>query len=355
MPQILWGLMGSRAHPVRDINTWLTRVQMPSLWPMLVGCEHKQNLFTSVGTQLILKSVKPTQIISLRHSSLIVASWNATKSVILICVLKVKWLQSRQNSIVRHAHCEAELRNRIHPLGVMTLNDIHICHSINYCQSLGPCLFLRHTTPCVRSRIRQGGTHSRCLYRCRNSPPVGRGSRCSQWGCAQGAHKGACFGCCSDQGSSFPLWGPCESPPCRPSHLYPCAQACSPGKWCLPLALVSDPGCLCLSYPRRPPAARGAAARLAETLSACRKVPGTVWCNSHPWRSDASAWNRPQRGSAGGSGTELHPQPHQRWSRGCSQVKRPVLGRWKVISSGPQPCQYLMCHGGTLWCWGPTW
>lgn len=168
---------------------------------------------------------------------------------------------------------------------------------------------LKHTTLCGRSRIHPCGTRSRCLYHCRNSPLEDRGNRC--WGCAQGAHRGACFGCGSGLGSSFPLWGLCVCPPCRPSRLWPCVRVCSRGKWCLPRVSVSNLGCLCSSCPRRPPAARGAAARLSETPSACPRVPGTVWCSSRLGRSDAAACNRRRRGSAGGSGIKCPLQPLQ--------------------------------------------
>lgn len=163
----------------------------------------------------------------------------------------------------------------------------------------------------MRSQIRPCGTRSRCLSHCHNSPHLCRGSRCWLWDCAQEVHRGACFGCCSDWDSSFPLWGPHARPLCQPSHLYPCVQVCSLGKWCLPRVLVSDPGCLCSSCPRRPLAAHGAAAHRAEIPSACQKVPDTVWYSSRLWRCGAAAWSRPHRGSRGVLEIKLHPQPHQ--------------------------------------------
>lgn len=123
-------------------------------------------------------------------------------------VLKVKWLQSRQSSFVQRAHCEAELRNFN---SSFYTNDTAFYDLSVTCSTILSHLFvfifapfLKHTTPCVRSQIRPCGTHSRCLYHCHSSPLGDKGSRCLLWCCVREARRDACFGCCNDQGSSFP-------------------------------------------------------------------------------------------------------------------------------------------------------
>lgn len=76
---------GSRAQSVRVINTSLTRVRTPDLWPALkTGANTNKHNTKPHSHQLKLHCVplKPTKIISSRCSSLVVAPWNATTTVI---------------------------------------------------------------------------------------------------------------------------------------------------------------------------------------------------------------------------------------------------------------------------------
>lgn len=118
---------GSRAQSVRDINTLLTRVWTPDLWPVLkTGANTNKHNTKPHSHQLkrhcMPKPLKPTQIITLRRSSLFVAPWDATKSVIQTThtSLRLSGYNQGKSSIIQRAHCETELRICIHPLTEMT-------------------------------------------------------------------------------------------------------------------------------------------------------------------------------------------------------------------------------------------
>ncbi len=131
-----------------DINTSLTRVCTPDLCRVLkTGANTNKHSRKPHSHQMkfhcLPKPLKPTQIVSLRLCSLFVAPCYKMCNTILIHVLKVKWLQSRQSRFVQRAHCETELRNCIHPLTEMTqplMIFISVtCHLLNYSQSI--CVF----------------------------------------------------------------------------------------------------------------------------------------------------------------------------------------------------------------------
>lgn len=139
---VLWGEVLWEQSSFRDINTWLVMVWSPGLWPVFDRCKHKQAEYLFPSVETVCQSLLNIQTVSLRHSSWFVAAWKATKSVIHMNILRVKWLQSRLSSTVQQSHCEAELRNRTHPLSVETQPTTLTLMPITFFWSQPLCLFL---------------------------------------------------------------------------------------------------------------------------------------------------------------------------------------------------------------------